>query len=74
MGLSNLSHVDPFEDIDSMFEGDAWMKRICPSSILEASTYVLEVGNINNSNNKQKWLDANDLNGATIRNIFKIFD
>ena len=57
-----------------MFEGDAWMKRICHSSILEASTYVLEVGNINNSNNKQEWLDANDLDGATIRNIFKIFD
>lgn len=74
MGLSHLSHVDPFEDIDSMFEGDAGMKSIYPSSMLEASTYVLEVGNINNSNNKQEWLDANDLEVATIRNNFKIFD
>ena len=60
MGLSNLPQLDPFEDIDPMFEGDAHMKRIGPSSFLETSKYMQEVGNTNDSDSKEEWLDAND--------------
>ena len=37
MELSDLPQLDPFEAIDPMFEGDADMKSIGPSSILEVS-------------------------------------
>ena len=49
MELSNLPQLDLFEDIDLMFKGDADMKSIGPSSILEASKYLEEVGNMNDS-------------------------
>ena len=54
MGLSNLPQVDPFEDIDPMFKGDADMKSIGPCRILEASKHVQEVGNINHSGGEEE--------------------
>ena len=50
------------------------MKSIGPSSILEASKYVQEVGNINDIDSEEEWLDANDSDGDTTRNFFEIFD
>ena len=40
MELSNLPQLDPFEDVDPMFEGEVDMKSIGTSSTLEASKYV----------------------------------
>ena len=50
------------------------MKSIGPSRILEASKYVQEVGNINDIDSEEEWLDANDSDGDTTRNFFEIFD
>ena len=73
-GLTNLRQLDPFEDIDPMSEGDADLKSIGPRSILEASKYVQEFENINNSDSEEELLDADDSDGDATRNIFEIFD
>ena len=70
-GLSSLASLDPFSDIDPMFEEESNAQTVNPSGLSAASKYVCEDGSEDESD-EEEWVEENEL--VENRNIFDLFD
>ena len=70
-GLSSLAGLDPFNDIDPMFEEESNVKTVNPSGLSAASKYVYEYGSEDESD-EEKWVKENEEEEKRI--TFDLFD
>ena len=55
LGLSSLASLDPFNDIDPMFEEESNIQTVNPSGLSAASKYVCEYVSEDESDEDRKW-------------------
>ena len=70
-GLSSLASLNPFSDIDPMFEEESNAQTLNSSGLSAASKYVCEDGSEDESD-EEEWVEENEL--VENRNIFDLFD
>ena len=70
-GLSSLASLDPFNDVDPMFEEESNVQTVNPSGLSAASKYVCEYGSEDESD-EEEWVEENE--EEENRNIFDLFD
>ena len=70
-GLSSLASLDPFNDIDLMFEEESITQTVNPSGLSAASKYVCEYGREDESD-EEELVEENE--EEENRNIFDLFD
>ena len=69
-GLSSLVSLDPFNDINPMFEVESNVQTVNPSGFSAASKYVCEYGSEDESD-EEEWVKENE--EEENRNIFDLF-
>ena len=70
-GLFSLTSLDPFNDIEPMFEEESIVQTINPSGLSAASKHIREYGSEDESD-KEEWVEENEEEES--RNIFDLFD
>ena len=68
--LSSLASLDPFNDIDPMFEEESNVQTVNPSGFSAASQYVCEYGSEDESD-EEEWVKENEEEENI--NIFDLF-
>ena len=58
-GLSSSASLDPFTDIDPMFEEESNVQTVKPSGSSAASKYVFEYGSEDESD-EEEWVEENE--------------
>ena len=70
-GLSSSASLDPFNDIDPMFEEESNVQTVNPSGLSATSNYVFEYRSEDESD-EEEWVEENE--EEENRNIFDLFD
>ena len=70
-GLSTLASLDPFDDVDPIFEEESNVQAVNRSGLSAASKCICEYGSEDESD-EEEWVEENEQEEN--RNIFELFD